>query len=809
MTSEPTSGPVPPSAMGVAVPGHPAAPGLPGHRDRQHPATAIPFLVVTILGGAPWQVNVVLFVLIMMVATAQWYVRKYSVISGVLRVRSGLVNRVMRIVPITRITAMAAHRSLTQRLIGVWGLKVQSPGDRRRVGVSPRPACPAGGWTSCGSRWSPVGPSSPPRSIGRADPPPSSVTWPGDTPSSMKGGPDVIAVLTTPDMLLAAITNNRIPLIFAAALVIWFRFSQFVPERAAGLHEDTVEPQGIIAVIIALVVVAIVAGVVLGALRLNQFTLIRDGEVMRNTRGLLGKQSSTIPVKRIQAVRIVEGFTRALFGYCIVAGRGGRNRAGQHQPAHAVPLPADRARGRADPPRRARTGPARAGTAAGHPAAGPPDLFHRVARSNTPAGSPCCCCCLPGWWAAAGDAAHAAGRAAGPPPSAGGPMAGRREDRGAALAAAAEPEHRDGAPVRGAEHGMVVSPWKARENVAGFKMKLLLRPRRQDPLHGRHRRAAAAARGGAADRMRRRRIRTAGRRCPDRDADVPPTLPPDGRRRLLPIVLLTLGLPLTAGARISPARRPPSPSSRRSRRGRRCRTRPHPGRRPVPAEHPAGSAARRARRPADRRAPADPCAPTDAAVIATCLSAPLGLAPLPDGHVRAGRRAHHRPHPAGGQGHRAGAGRPDRRHRRQRRRRPAGHRAVPVIRRGRPDLRLRHHGGGQPHHPDRPRRRAEGDLHRHPQGRRAQRRPDRLRRRPEPVRRHRRHREPGAGRRSGVAGRKGVAAGRVRQAGRVQPGAGIADLRVRIHPGRRHVPARRRRRWPRWITARPRMCCCR
>ena len=37
---------------------------------------------------------------------------------------------------------------------------------------------------------------------------------------------------------------------------------------------------------------------------------------------------------------------------------------------------------------------------------------------------------------------------------------------------------------------------------------------------------------------------------------------------------------------------------------------------------------------------------------------------------------------------------------------------------------------GQPHHPDRPRRRAEGDLHRHPQGRHAQRRPDRLRRRP-------------------------------------------------------------------------------
>jgi len=92
--------------------------------------SAIPFLVVTILGGAPWWVNAILFALVMVVAIAQWHVKKYSVISGVLRLRSGLVNRSIRVVPITRITALAASRSLTQRLVGVWGLTVQSPGDR-------------------------------------------------------------------------------------------------------------------------------------------------------------------------------------------------------------------------------------------------------------------------------------------------------------------------------------------------------------------------------------------------------------------------------------------------------------------------------------------------------------------------------------------------------------------------------------------------------------------------------------------------------------------------------------------------------
>jgi len=93
--------------------------------------------------------------------------------------------------------------------------------------------------------------------------------------------------------------------------------------------QENVEPRGIVAVLVALVVIAIVSGVILGALRLTRFTLTRDGDVLRNSRGLLGKQSATIPVNRIQAVRIVEGFWRMLIGYCIlqveVAGIGPAN----------------------------------------------------------------------------------------------------------------------------------------------------------------------------------------------------------------------------------------------------------------------------------------------------------------------------------------------------------------------------------------------------------------------------------------------------------------------------------------------------
>ena len=302
--------------MGVAVPDtrlHPIYLVIETARTLR---SAIPFLVVTVLGGAPGWVNGILFALIMIVAVAQWHVRKYSVIGGVLRLRSGLVNRTVRVVPITRITALAAYRSLTQRLIGVWGLRVQSPGDRNGSAVtlgslSGRRLEELRTALEPGHPRRPSPDAAPDHGTSRIQ---RYLAW--RHTSTDADGPEVIAVLRTQELLIAAITNNTIPLIFAAALVVWYRFTGLVPSRAEDFMTQTVEPRGVIAVLVALVVVAVVAGVVLSALRLNRFTLVRDGDVLRNKRGLLGKQSATIPIKRIQAVRVVEGFWRTLIGCC-------------------------------------------------------------------------------------------------------------------------------------------------------------------------------------------------------------------------------------------------------------------------------------------------------------------------------------------------------------------------------------------------------------------------------------------------------------------------------------------------------------
>jgi putative membrane protein len=282
---------------------------------------AIPILVVTIFGGAPWWVNVVLFALAMAVAIAQWHVKKYSVVSGVLLVRSGVLDQSVRVVPVTRITALAAFQSLGQRLVGVWALNVQSPGDRngsvltlpclsgRRL-AELRAALESGGRTTVISNpASGPGPSTIERYL----------AW---RRTSVASAPthdlEVIAMLTTVEMLIAAATDSSISLILLAVLAVWFQFSEYIPVHASHFMREIVEPQGVVVVVLTLVVVAIVAGLVLGAIRLNRFTLIRDGDVLRTSRGLLGKQTATISVRRVQAVRIVEGFWRMLLGYCSV-----------------------------------------------------------------------------------------------------------------------------------------------------------------------------------------------------------------------------------------------------------------------------------------------------------------------------------------------------------------------------------------------------------------------------------------------------------------------------------------------------------
>lgn len=261
---------------------------------------AIPFLVVTLLGGAPWAVTAALFGLIMAVAVAEWSVRRYAVTAGLFRLSSGLLHRTVRTVPLSRITAVAANRSLTQRLVGTWTLRIGVPGDRRGALIT-LPSLSTRRMVELREALTD------PRTAGRRV---------GDEPPAVP--PVTLSRLSTVDLLAAAATSALVPVLVTASVIGWVWFSRFVPPVPRTFMETAVEPRGQAAVLGALVAVGLVAAVGWTVTRQFRWTAVRDGPLLRTTAGLVTHRSGVIEVDRVHAIRIVEGFWRGHLGYCAV-----------------------------------------------------------------------------------------------------------------------------------------------------------------------------------------------------------------------------------------------------------------------------------------------------------------------------------------------------------------------------------------------------------------------------------------------------------------------------------------------------------
>ena len=128
----------------------------------------------------------------------------------------------------------------------------------------------------------------------------------------------MLAVLDTRTLLLAAVTGTSIPLMLAGAAAALGRAKDVLPERVFRRITERLFVGGptTVVILLAAVVVAVVAGIALTSLRLARFTVVREDRRLRITRGLIAQRSGTIPVDRVQAVRVVQGSWRRMLGYC-------------------------------------------------------------------------------------------------------------------------------------------------------------------------------------------------------------------------------------------------------------------------------------------------------------------------------------------------------------------------------------------------------------------------------------------------------------------------------------------------------------
>src|SRR5690606_20283774 len=123
-------------------------------------------------------------------------------------------------------------------------------------------------------------------------------------------------------LFIVASTSGGFGILFSFIGAIFSQIEEFLPERFYESVFETFLSSGIAFVAILIIVIALLAWIasfISTVLRFGGFTVKKKENELIIERGLLEKRKVTIPINKVQAVRIDEGILRQPFGYATVS----------------------------------------------------------------------------------------------------------------------------------------------------------------------------------------------------------------------------------------------------------------------------------------------------------------------------------------------------------------------------------------------------------------------------------------------------------------------------------------------------------
>jgi putative membrane protein len=123
------------------------------------------------------------------------------------------------------------------------------------------------------------------------------------------------------DLFVAASTSSGIGVVLSAIVAFLSQFDEFIPyEDIINRFEFLTNASFTIYAVLVFVAffIAWILSIVGVLLKYAYFTLIKDGEELKISRGIFEKHQVSIPISRIQAIRIVQNPLRQLLGYATV-----------------------------------------------------------------------------------------------------------------------------------------------------------------------------------------------------------------------------------------------------------------------------------------------------------------------------------------------------------------------------------------------------------------------------------------------------------------------------------------------------------
>jgi putative membrane protein len=282
---------------------------------------ALPLVIVLFTGRSSRElfgfgVAGVIIVVTIIVRAITWWRFTYGITPQGVRAQSGLLERQDRLIPFERIQSVDLREGVLERILGVTQVRIESAagtqGSEIVLGAVTREQA-ANLRASLLQRRDLVAPAE--------------TTAPNDArtnhvaplPSATSG--DLIFSVSTGSLLVAGATSSRIGpalAIFAGALQFaddilrdtwWNRIEDAVSDITLGI---------VIVLVIVALIFAWIFATISAVLTFGNFELRRDGDRLLISHGLLERRRTTIPLARIQAVTISEGWLRQPFGLAVI-----------------------------------------------------------------------------------------------------------------------------------------------------------------------------------------------------------------------------------------------------------------------------------------------------------------------------------------------------------------------------------------------------------------------------------------------------------------------------------------------------------
>lgn len=131
----------------------------------------------------------------------------------------------------------------------------------------------------------------------------------------------VIHKMSNRDLIVLATTSNSIGVVLAGIAAILGQFSEYIPYDLVFEEIRVFVQFGVLIVIFILIVGLLIAwllSIALTFLSYYGFSVSEESGKLIVTKGMLEKKKVTIPLNRVQAIKIVENPLRQLFGYASV-----------------------------------------------------------------------------------------------------------------------------------------------------------------------------------------------------------------------------------------------------------------------------------------------------------------------------------------------------------------------------------------------------------------------------------------------------------------------------------------------------------